>query len=138
MKRMDAPPAAPRRDGGRWQPLGLGLASAGAPIGISLQHPSVGVALMIVELASALTIIAAALFGSDQLSDRAFRLLRWFGNRPEPASPHRIRRHRKTSKASLGLNRELVSNKEARGLATGPTTSEMDETLRPAAGPRPD
>jgi len=32
-----------------------------------------------------LTIIATALFGSQALSERAFRLLRWFGNRPQLA-----------------------------------------------------
>ena len=38
--------------------------------------------------AVALTVIAVALFGSQALSERAFRLLRWFGNRPEPPAPN--------------------------------------------------
>jgi hypothetical protein len=92
MKRVNAPLSEPRADRVRWQPLGLGVASAGTPIGISVVHPSVGVALMIVEVSVALTIIATALFGTDELSDRAFRLLRWIGNRPEPAGPHKARR----------------------------------------------
>jgi hypothetical protein len=87
MKRVNAPLSAPRRDGVRWQPFGLGAVSAGTPIGIGVLHPSLGVAVMITEASVALTIIATALFGTDKLSDRAFRLLRWIGNRPEPPSP---------------------------------------------------
>jgi len=33
---------------------------------------------------AALTVIAVALSGSQAMNERAFRLLRWFGNRPEP------------------------------------------------------
>lgn len=40
-----------------------------------------------VEAAVGLAIILTALFGSQALSERAFRLLRWLGNRPEPPSP---------------------------------------------------
>jgi len=36
----------------------------------------------------ALMVIAVALFGSKAISERAFRLLRWFGNRPEPPTPN--------------------------------------------------
>lgn len=111
MKRVNAPLSVPRRDRARWQSLGLGAASAGVPVGIGLQHPSIGVALMIVEVASALTIIATALFGTDELSDRAFRLLRWIGNRPEPASPKKTRPPGKPSQASLGMKHEPESNK---------------------------
>jgi hypothetical protein len=138
VKRVNAPLSAPRSDRVRWQPLGLGAASAGVPVGIGLQHPSVGVALMIVELASALTIIATALFGTYELSERAFRLLRWVGNRPEPASPQKTRRPRQPSHASLGMKHEPGSNEEARGLGTRPASSEMNDRLRPAAKPRPD
>jgi hypothetical protein len=35
----------------------------------------------------ALTVIGTALFGSQELSERAFRLLRWIANRPEPTAP---------------------------------------------------
>jgi hypothetical protein len=40
-----------------------------------------------------LTIIGTALFGNSALSERAFRLLRWLGNRAEPPGPtsHRPR-----------------------------------------------
>lgn len=43
--------------------------------------------MAIVELAVALTVIGTALFGSRELSERAFRLLRWMANRPEPLAP---------------------------------------------------
>jgi hypothetical protein len=36
---------------------------------------------------AALTVFAVALFGSKAVSERGFRLLRWFGNRPEPPAP---------------------------------------------------
>ena len=50
-------------------------------------HPFIGVGMAIVELAVALTIIGTALFGSQELSERAFRLLRWIANQPEPPTP---------------------------------------------------
>ncbi len=46
-----------------------------------------GVVIAGVEFAVVLTVIFAALFGSSDLSERAFRLLRWIGNRPEPPGP---------------------------------------------------
>ena len=42
-----------------------------------------GAAIVGIEIVVVLTIIATALFGSQALSERAFRLLRWFGNRPQ-------------------------------------------------------
>jgi hypothetical protein len=33
-------------------------------------------------------VIAIGLFGSKALSERAFRLRRWFSNRPEPPAPN--------------------------------------------------
>ena len=51
-------------------------------------NPLLGEVIAITEIAVALTVIAVALFGSQALSDRAFRLLRWFGNRPEPPAPN--------------------------------------------------
>ena len=37
-----------------------------------------------IELAATLTVLGTALFGSQALSERAFRLLRWIANRAEP------------------------------------------------------
>jgi hypothetical protein len=65
-------------------PTGIGLTSLGAPIGIGVADPLLGVTALVIELAAALTIIGTALFGSQALSERAFRLLRWIANRPEP------------------------------------------------------
>ncbi|WP_179282632.1 hypothetical protein [Streptosporangium subroseum] len=36
------------------------------------------------QATSGITIMGTALFGSDRLSERAFRLLRWATDRPEP------------------------------------------------------
>jgi hypothetical protein len=57
------------------------------PIGLGVLHPVEGEAFVGVELAVLFTIIGTALFGSRILSERAFRLLRWIGNRPEPPEP---------------------------------------------------
>jgi len=46
-----------------------------------------GEIIAVIEVVGALTIIGTALFGSPALSERAFRLLRWIGNRPEPPGP---------------------------------------------------
>jgi len=57
-------------------------------VGIGVLHPLLGEVIAITEIAVVLTVIAVALFGSKTLSERAFRLLRWFGNRPEPPAPN--------------------------------------------------
>lgn len=46
-----------------------------------------GEIITITEVTVAFTVIAVALFGSKALSERAFRLLRWFTDRAEPPSP---------------------------------------------------
>jgi hypothetical protein len=51
-----------------------------------------GEIITITEVTVALTVIAVALFGSKTLSERAFRLLRWFANRAEPQRRRRQRR----------------------------------------------
>jgi hypothetical protein len=40
------------------------------------------------ELGAAGVDLDVAEFGSQAVSERAFRLLRWFGNRPEPPAPN--------------------------------------------------
>ena len=67
-----------------WRPAGAGVASIGFPVGIGVVQPVLGEALAIIEVMVVLTILGAALFGNLVLSERAFRLLRWLGNRPEP------------------------------------------------------
>jgi hypothetical protein len=70
-----------------WRPVGTGLISVGAPLGVALLHPLLGEVIAIIELAVMLTVLGTALFGSQILSERAFRLLRWLRNRPEPLAP---------------------------------------------------
>jgi len=70
-----------------WRPAVTSVASLGSAVGIGVLHPLLGEVIAITEIVVALTVIAVALFGSQALSERAFRLLRWFGNRPEPPAP---------------------------------------------------
>ncbi|MFI7538527.1 hypothetical protein [Streptosporangium sp. NPDC049376] len=55
------------------------LAVAGVPAAVWAPQPIFGLPSLI-----AVTVVAVALFGSDRLSERAFRLLRWAADRPEP------------------------------------------------------
>jgi hypothetical protein len=77
-----AAPTKPER--GPWRPIGAGATALGTPVGIGVLHPVLGEVIAAIEVVVVLTIIGTALFGSSALSDRAFRLLRWIGNRPEP------------------------------------------------------
>lgn len=67
--------------------VGACITSLGTPVGIWVLCPVLGEVIAAIEVAAMLTIIATALFGSLALSERAFRLLRWLGDRPEPPSP---------------------------------------------------
>jgi hypothetical protein len=70
-----------------WRPTGASVKSAGVPTAlVVVAHPFLGVGLAILE-AAALTVIGIALFGTPELSERAFRLLRWIVNRAEPPAP---------------------------------------------------
>ncbi len=77
----------PSQSAAPWRSVAASAAALGTPAGIGVLHPLLGEIVAIIELVMALTIIGAALFGSPDLSDRAFRLLRWIGNRPEPPGP---------------------------------------------------
>jgi hypothetical protein len=89
-------PSSPSRDDNRelarervpWRPAVTGAASLGTPLGIGMLNALLGEVIAITEILVALTVIAVALFGSEALSERAFRLLRWFSNRPEPPAPN--------------------------------------------------
>ncbi len=87
---VSSPAAAslPARERVPWRPAVTGVASLGSAVGIGVLHPLLGEVIAITEIAVVLTVIAVALFGSKTLSERAFRLLRWFGNRPEPPAPN--------------------------------------------------
>lgn len=70
-----------------WRTMGAGVASLAAPVGIGVLHLVFGEVIAVIEVIVVLTIIGMALDGSPALSERAFRLLRWIGNRPEPPNP---------------------------------------------------
>jgi hypothetical protein len=76
----------PKRERVPWRTAGTGIASLGTPAVIWMVCPVLGVVIAAVEAATMLTVIGAALFGTQARSERAFRLLRWLGNRPEPSS----------------------------------------------------
>jgi hypothetical protein len=67
--------------------VSAGITALGTPVGIGMLHPVLGEIIVGVEVVVALIIIGTALFGSAALSERAFRLLRWVANRPEPRAP---------------------------------------------------
>jgi hypothetical protein len=70
-----------------WRSLGATAASVGAPLGTAILHPLLGEVMAVIELLAILTVVGTALYGSQALSERTFRLLRWLGNRPEPPGP---------------------------------------------------
>lgn len=75
---------------GRWK-LGAAVGTLGAEATAVYVSPSLGAALaaadVIVPLALAMVLLGAVLFGSTETCERAFRLLRWIANRPEPRPP---------------------------------------------------
>ena len=85
MKTDDSSAVTPRS----WRSVVASVTALATPVGVGVLHPALGDIVAIVELVVALTIIVTALFGSPDLSDRTFRLLRWVGNRPEPPAPER-------------------------------------------------
>jgi len=59
-----------------------------APTGVLwLIGPVLAAVLAVVEVGLGLVIVGTALFGSETASERAFRLLRWVADRPEPTPP---------------------------------------------------
>lgn len=71
------------------RPLRLGIRALGAPTISALMNPVLGQMLVVAELTALLVIAATALFAAQHVSERAFRLLRWAADRPEPAAPSR-------------------------------------------------
>jgi hypothetical protein len=53
------------------------MGSAGVPFGIGALHLWMGVALAVIEMSVTLTVLGTALFGNQELSRRAFTLLRF-------------------------------------------------------------
>lgn len=56
----------------------------GSPTAAAIINPLLGFAVLAVELVLVVAMTATAMYGSKQLSERAFRLLRLLFNRSEP------------------------------------------------------
>lgn len=69
-----------------WRIAGIGL-TVGTPIGISVASPVLGIIVIAIAMIIALAIAGTALYGSQLLSERGFRMMRWLANRPEPPAP---------------------------------------------------
>jgi hypothetical protein len=72
-----------------WRAMGLGSCAISAPAVTCFSHPILGQVLAGCEAAAAMITFATALFGSPTTSERAFRLMRWLANRPEPGATSR-------------------------------------------------
>jgi hypothetical protein len=74
-----------------WRALAAGAGVAGGESAAILVRPGLGEVVaatdVIGPLAIALILLAVILFAPDRVVERAFRLLRWAANRPEPAAP---------------------------------------------------
>ena len=75
--------------------------------------PMRGELIAAIEVAVMLTIIGTALFGSHALSERAFRLLRWLVNRPEPPGPASDRGRQASSLPSERLTSQTAGGARA-------------------------
>ena len=106
------------------------------PVAIGALHPMLGGVMAMIELAVVLTIIGTALFGSSTLSERAFRLLRWTGNRPEPPAPppgSMLREQAVSYKAKARFADDCNAVTERESQAAGYPLRERGEAIR---GPR--
>jgi hypothetical protein len=72
-----------------WRSAGVGVTTFAGPATLGVWHPALSAGLYGLEAAVGLTILGTALFGSSTLSERAFRVMRWIRNLPEPSSPRR-------------------------------------------------
>jgi hypothetical protein len=66
--------------------LGVGAGAFAMPLAAWLAWPVFGLAVVGTEIIVAVAVVFTALYGSDLYSSRAFRLLRWSANRPEPSA----------------------------------------------------
>lgn len=88
MKPYDSPAVASHS----LRPVVVTVGALGVPVAGGIMRPVLGEVVFFAELAVMLTLVGTALFGSLALSERAFRLLRWLGNRPEPPAPEQASR----------------------------------------------
>jgi hypothetical protein len=84
-------------------------------------HPIIGEAMIVTDLAVptvvGLILLVAILRGDNVTCDRAFRLLRWIANRPEPRCPSQRERERcnrhQTGPSSTTSGLPAVSSKKS-------------------------
>jgi hypothetical protein len=80
-----------RRSSAPWRALGTGASVLGGEGLTAYLHPALGEGLavtdIVVPLILAIVFLTAILRGSRETCERAFRLLRWIANRPEPPAP---------------------------------------------------
>ncbi len=85
----ELPPNGRPRAG--WRAVCAGAGIVGTEGIAGYLHPALGEVLaaidVIAPLAITLILLAAVLLGSEQMTERVFRLLRWTANRPEPPAP---------------------------------------------------
>jgi hypothetical protein len=94
--------------------VGAGITVLGTPVGIGMLHPALGEIIAAIEVMMMLTIFGTALFGSPVLTERAFRLLRWIGNRPEPPGPGQL-----DQAVWFGVQKPSFVRRSAEGCLTG-------------------
>jgi len=70
----------------------VGVTTLGPPVGLAMLQPVLAAFVVVSEVLIIVMIAGTALFGSPELSNRAFRLLRWIGGRAEPPPPDQARR----------------------------------------------
>lgn len=75
------------RGGAGWARAGVAAGLLGGPVGAGHLDRVLGHVLAVSEVGVLLLIVLAALVGSRTVSERAFRLLRWAADRPEPPAP---------------------------------------------------
>lgn len=78
--------SSPRRSG-RGTSFGLITSLLAADTGVAVLNPAVGTVLLACEAAIPLIILIIAVIGPSATGERAFRLLRWMTDRPEPPAP---------------------------------------------------
>ncbi|KAA9379013.1 hypothetical protein F5972_12375 [Microbispora cellulosiformans] len=79
----------PRSTSRRGRAAALAAAAATAPAAVWVVHPVLSTVIAGLGAAAGLAVVITALFGSDRFSERAFRLLRWLADRPEPSKRDR-------------------------------------------------
>jgi hypothetical protein len=83
------PPGPPRTTHQRipWRAAAVGAGTAVPSVCIGAICGETGELIAVIALIAMLVITGTALFGSQAVSERAFRLLRWITNQPEPPAP---------------------------------------------------